>query len=175
MRKIFRALLFCRCVAVKLEDRDSFRKRSMAIEDLHEPKSPGWVRTPFTKNGAEKKISVSRHLHEMFAPFQEQQPQPQRHNSVLLLMVRNPVNSPVEFGSWNPIVYRVLWPSTIQRVVGLGTSEAAINIYRGAEPNKVPTNVRLGWPETASKSPRRALKLKVSNKTMVVFIQFHVT
>ena len=42
-------------MAVKLEDRDSFRKRSMAIEDLHEPKSPGWVRTPFTKNGAEKK------------------------------------------------------------------------------------------------------------------------
>ena len=156
-------------------------RQRLVSKEVHGYWGSTWTQKPWMgedtihQEWSRKKIRVSRHLHEMFAPFQEQQPQPQRHNSVLLLMVRNPVNSPVEFGSWNPIVYRVLWPSTIQRVVGLGTSEAAINIYRGAEPNKVPTNVRLGWPETASKSPRRALKLKVSNKTMVVFIQFHVT
>ena len=119
MRKIFRALLFCRCVAVKLEDRDSFRKRSMAIEDLHEPKSSGWVRTPFTKNGAEKKQCFQTFAWNVCTFGRT------RTTTTTLYycwwFVRNPANSPVEFGSLNPIIHRVSYK--IQKVVGLGNGD----------------------------------------------------
>ena len=36
-----------------------------------------------------------------------------RNQWILLMVGRNPVNSPVEVDSWNPIIYRVLAPSQV--------------------------------------------------------------
>ena len=36
------------------------------------------------------------------------------------MATRNPASSPVQVGSWNPIIYKVLAPS---HMVGLGISE----------------------------------------------------
>ena len=40
---------------------------------------------------------------------------------------RHPVNSPVEVGSWNPMIYKVC--NTIQTVIGLRISEASVQYF----------------------------------------------
>ena len=96
---------------------------------------------------------------------------------ILLMATRNPVNSPVELGSWNPIIYKVL--ATSKRwLFGNGISEAStVHGQYECHPNqRAPMVPWLGFPFPKVQWIRGKSSFQVGTETFLscVFCSYYI-